>query len=505
MDQPFGFIRQIQRSKRFMLKLRAIRIFEKSYDSIGLRQLEIVFHDEEGTRISGIIRGVHLSKMAGYFHECGVYKLRNYYLDSNIDKYRSTVAKYKLLIHSNTEVLEMHTYFPSWHFQFRSFADFQDVENVDESYLFDVIGMVIEICPVQSKWVHGQKNQMIVFSLMDLNGIVIQSTLWGHYVDQLIAFETHFESEATGEPWVLIMQLCQARFWEAEVQLATHMNVTRLHAVAPFPDLIDFQRKFSASPWAKKRKYVTNSKIVLKSEMEELENGDLVISSVDSLFDSDEEIKCWVCATIDSIVDEWWYLACRRCKGKMADEDGKLSCTKCAHQFGVTRYKIRLIVSDSTSSATFICWDRESEKMIGTPCEALISTFLHEVRVYPKHPSGQKASFPVVRVVADETLVSMYNQWFVENEGSDFLTVLQREDHDNGLDATLDDEVSTPLKFFQPIEKGDTSTAKRKLLNDLSTTPNVDQFVGSADAGKGKGKMEKLDPSALQDEDVAEN
>ncbi|GER40789.1 replication protein A 70 kDa DNA-binding subunit [Striga asiatica] len=434
--------------------------------------------------------------MAGYFHECGVYKIRNYYLDSNIDKYRSTAAKYKLLIHTDTEVLEMHAYFPSWHFQFRSFADFKDVENVDESYLFDVIGMVIEIHPVQSKWVHGQKSQMIVFSLMDLNGIVIQSTLWGHYVDQLIAFETHFESETTGEPWVLIMQLCRARFWEA-------------------------------SPWAKKSKYVTNSKIVLKSEMEELENGDLVVSSVDSLFDSDEEVKCWVCATIDSIVDEWWYLACNRCKGKMADEDGKLSCTKCAHNKGVFRYKIRLIVSDATSSATFICWDRESKKIIGTPCEVLRNEFLCEhpnsfelpedvsnlvgktilfkVRVYPQNPLGYAASFPVVRVVPDETLVSMYNQWFVENEGSDFLTVLQREDHDNGLDATLDDEVSTPIKVFQPIEKGDTSTAKRKLLNDFSSTPNVDQSGGSANADTDKGKIEKLDPSGVQFEDVAEN
>ncbi|GER32363.1 replication protein A 70 kDa DNA-binding subunit [Striga asiatica] len=404
MDQPFGLIRQIQRSKRFMLKVRAIRIFEKSFDSNYRRQLEIVFHDEEGTRISGIIRGVHLSKMAGYFHECGIYKIRNYYLDSNIDKYRSTAAKYKLLIHTDTEVLEIHAYFPSWHFQFRSFADFQDVENVDESYLFDVIGMVIEIHPVQSKWVHGQKSQMIVFSLMDLNGIVIKSTLWGHYVDQLIAFETHFESEATGEPWVLIMQLCRARFWEA-------------------------------SPWAKKSKYVTNSKIVLKSEMEELENGDLVVSSIDSLFDSDEEVKCWVCAAIDSIVDEWWYLACNRCKGK------------------------------------------DVSNLVG-------KTILFKVRVYPKNPLGYAASFPV---------------------GSDFLTILQREDHDNGLDATLDDEVSTPIKVFQPIEKGDTSTAKRKLLNDLSSTPNVDQSGGSANADTEKGKIEKLDPSGVQFEDVAEN
>ncbi|GER29843.1 3-deoxy-manno-octulosonate cytidylyltransferase [Striga asiatica] len=41
------------------------------------------------------------------------------------------------------------------------------------------------------------------------------------------------------------------------------------------------------------------------------------------------------------------------------------------------------------------------------------------------------------------------------HEGSDFLTVLQREDHDNGLDATLDDEVSTPIKLPSQPQRRD--------------------------------------------------
>ncbi|GER36666.1 replication protein A1-like protein [Striga asiatica] len=664
MDQPFGLIRQIQRSKRFMLKLRAIRIFEKSFDSNYRRQLEIVFHDEEGTRISGIIRGIHLSKMVGYFHECGVYKIQNYYLDSNIDKYRSTAAKYKLLTHSDTKVLEMHAYFPSWHFQFRSFDDFQDVENVNESYLFVELlfnphsgvimltnSLLLKLTLSPKQLVNRGANYAAL--LGTILGRIIRShsgsqgptaqtknTVHRHTGTQAKAqpkhqsaaqvkknktkgpFAANQSALTSGEPryqriirvWEWLPKLPQA-YTRSLTRTQTNLrndpprpegqpihtrssttrarltplaerrstktppsNTTRLNRegrLGPqlrilseprpasrttnqpnhhiLPGIMDgkpptescrkaeppeahllictnkqiqriskigrrntFNRDRRAhdasycnqlkarelvvssncnftcetrkgrptvatSPWAKKSKYVTNSKIVLKSEMEELENGDLVVSSVDSLFDSDE-----------------WYLTCNRCKGKMADEDGKL------------RYKIRLIVSDATSSATFICWDMESEKIIGTPCEVLRNEFLCEhpnsfelpedvsnlvgktilfkVRVYPKNPLGYAASFPVVRVVANETLVSMYNQWFVENE-----------------DATLDDEVSTPIKVFQPIEKGDTSTTKRKLLNDLSSTPNVDQSGGSTNADRGKGKIGKLDPSGVQFEDVTEN
>ncbi|GER25112.1 zinc finger C-x8-C-x5-C-x3-H type family protein [Striga asiatica] len=47
MDQSWGLIKDIKRSKRHMMKLRVVSSFERSFNATYRNYLEIVFHDKE--------------------------------------------------------------------------------------------------------------------------------------------------------------------------------------------------------------------------------------------------------------------------------------------------------------------------------------------------------------------------------------------------------------------------------------------------------------------------
>ncbi|CAA0815600.1 Unknown protein [Striga hermonthica] len=253
----------------------------------------------------------------------------------------------------------------------------------------------------------------------------------------------------------------------------------------------------------------SNSSLVVKSEFQGLEDGDVIVSSVDSLHETEEAMDTWVCASIDSIIDNWWYLACKRCNSKMNCEDGDMYCTKCTNTRGTARYKIQFGVHDCTASGVFLCWDRECEMMIGKSCEILkreVSllknkvafdlpndledlvgrTFLFNVRIKPNDTFS--TAFSVLRVIVDSNFVSKYNHWVVENDESDFLTLLQREE------ATKDDdeeEVISPLKVVRDVEQvSDTSNAKRNLMDGFAIDREGGQ-AKSVTSKKGKAKVDE--------------
>ncbi|CAA0808696.1 Unknown protein, partial [Striga hermonthica] len=309
-----------------------------------------------------------------------------------------------------------------------------------------VIGLVVETHPIQIKNVKGGPTQMINFTLMDLDGLTMTCTVWGSYVDQFIAFVNYYVE--ANDPFVLIMQMCRAKPWNGEVQVTTSKDVTHLIGVHDIAEVQDFLEKMSTTK-LKSVKLRSNSSLVVKSEFQGLEDGDVIVSSVDSLHETEEAMDTWVCASIDSIIDNWWYLACKRCNSKMNCEDGDMHCTKCTNTRGTARYKIQFGVHDCTASGVFLCWDRECERMIGKSCEILkreVSllknkaafdlpddledlvgrTFLFKVRI--KANDTFSAAYSVLRVIVDSNLVSKYNHWVVENDESDFLTLLQREE-----------------------------------------------------------------------------
>ncbi|CAA0811437.1 Unknown protein, partial [Striga hermonthica] len=237
-----------------------------------------------GGRINALVRPMHVANFINEVEEGAVYVLKKYLVESNVGIYQTTICTWRLVINKDTKFIKWPHPFPTFRFVFRDFATLMDIDNVDERMLFDVIGVVVEIQPIQMKNVRGVTTQMVVFSLMNLEGKKKNCTLWGQYVDQLIAIEHHYMNEQ--QPFVIIMQMCRAKVFDDEVRITTSKDVTLLICV-DVPEVLEFRRRLAASK-RRNTTLVSNSSMIVKTEIQQLEDGDVFVSTVDSLYDNVE-------------------------------------------------------------------------------------------------------------------------------------------------------------------------------------------------------------------------
>ncbi|GER39290.1 replication protein A 70 kDa DNA-binding subunit A [Striga asiatica] len=251
-------------------------------------------------------------------------------------------------------------------------------------------------------------------------------------------------------------------FEEEKVQVTSSKDITRPIAGENIPDIVEFRNRAAVGP-LKRARLISKRDVIVKSELQELADGDIVVSDVDSLCYTAGGNDIWVCATVESIIDEWWYHSCRRCTSKMEEVHG--------------HYKIQFGVQDSSALATLIAWNNECEPIIGRPCDALRREIMQKVRIRQnrRNFNGAESAFSVVRMIADENLVSKYSQWITEKE-----------------DCIGEEEVSTPVKSLKGKEKvGETSNTKKKLMEIIEDEAG---FVAqSATADKGKAKVTEQD------------
>ncbi|GER48100.1 replication protein A 70 kDa DNA-binding subunit [Striga asiatica] len=416
MARAWGNIKQVTRTNRPMLKLRVVRVFLRTNQYSSYKNLlEIVFHDNEGGQITGIVRAINIPTFKDEFEEGAVYAFRNY-----------------------------------------------------------------QIHPVQMKNVKGVQTRMIAFSLMDPEGNILPCTLWGTYVDQFLNYENQLAHN--GNPWPLIIQLVRSREWDEKVQVTSSKDITRLITGQNIPDIVGFVNRAAAGPLSRTR-LISKSAIIVKSELQELADGDVVVSAVDSLFATAEETDVWICATAESIIDEWWYHSCRRCTSKMEEVHGQFTCSKCAHKFGIYRPCDALRREMIQKNSTSIELPDEIDNMIQ-------KSYLFKVRIRQNRRNfrGVESAFFVVRMIADENLVSKYSQWVTMKEDSDFLTLCLSEEANNSKDPIGEEEVSTPVKSLKGKEKiRETSNAKKNLMDSLED--EVGFAAHSAIADKGKTKV----------------
>ncbi|KAL3615932.1 hypothetical protein CASFOL_040226 [Castilleja foliolosa] len=450
-------VREVTRTNRPSLKLRVVRRFYRGV-STTKKALEIIFHDLEGGRITGVVKSMHLKNYDNRFIQGRVYAIRTntYKVETNSGKFLTAPHEFKIIINGVTSVHDMpqESFFPDFMFNFRSFSTLQDPNNVDLTELFDIFGKVVEIHAAQEREIDFKVVRLIEIVLEDLSGQQLSCTLWGDYVDEILFFESNIKS---GPP-ILILQFCRAKLYRDD-------DVSHAQSVS--------------------RGSLTSFRV----EYDDLANGKITCNSVETIFAVDEPSTFWVCVMIGSIVGDWSYLACPKCNKKMEPMGKEYICDGCykSHKTGTHRYKLHLDVVDQTANVTILLWDREAENLIGRPCQELREeyienlksdktdlpthlnnlvdqTILFKVKVERKNLHKENASFQVTRLVNDTSIVSKYNQFTAEAESeADFYTLMLNEDMNFG-GRTSEDEVSTPVKkVFDTKRDGDRSCTNKTL------------------------------------------
>ncbi|KAL3623237.1 hypothetical protein CASFOL_032053 [Castilleja foliolosa] len=419
-------VKDIRRENKPAIKVRVVRRFYRGANSSN-KSLEIVFHDIEGGRITGVVKNSHLASLDHKIVQGRVYGIRgnNYYVENNTGKYLTTLHK-----------------------------------------LFDVIGKVNEIHNAQERDFHGRSARLIEMVLEDLSGIQVRCTLWDDYVDQILAFEGNLGS---GTP-VIILQLCRAKVWNDKVYISNSFDTTQIHTLESIPAIELFKSQITNDNLDRTQSISRGSLTSFRLDYDDLAKGNMTVNPIETIFIVDEPVNFWVCAIVGSIIGDWSYLACTKCNKKLDRVGLEYICDVChkTTKTGVYKYKLQLEVLDQTGNVSLLCWDRESEKLIGRPCQELREeyveilkanktelpvsllklvdqTVLFKVKVETKQLHKDNAVFMVTRLVTDPDVVSKYTKYTDETQSeADFLTLMLNEE--KNFETTSEDEVSTPIK-----------------------------------------------------------
>ncbi|KAL3621676.1 hypothetical protein CASFOL_036588 [Castilleja foliolosa] len=393
-------VKEVTRTQRPSLKLRVVRRFYRGV-STTKKSLEIVFHDLEGGRITGAVKSMHLKNYDSRFIQGRVYAIRTntYKVESNSGKFLTAPHKCKIVINEVTSVHDMpqESFFSDFMFNFRSFSTLQDPNNVDLTELFDVIGKVVEI--------HAAQEREIDYKVVRLIEIVLEDLSY-------------------------------------KVGLSTSFDTTQIHSLETLPAILEFKTHLEKIDVDHAKSISRGSLTSFRVEYDDLTNGKITCSSVETIFAVDEPSTFWVCAIIGSIVGDWSYLACPKCNKKMEPVE-KLIGRPCQE---LRQEYIENLKSDKTDLPTHL------NKLVD-------QTILFKVKVERKNLHKENAFFQVTRLVTDTSIVSKYTQFTAEAESeADFYMLMLNEDMNFG------GRMSTHVKtVFDTKKDGDRSCTNKTL------------------------------------------
>ncbi|MED6159660.1 hypothetical protein PIB30_117651 [Stylosanthes scabra] len=111
----------------------------------------------------------------------------------------------------------------------------------------------------------------------------------------------------------------------------------------------------------------------------ELEGGACTITSIDDVMNLTEETSCWILAkimSVESTPNSWCYLSCHRCFKKVQEVKNGYQCLRCKRMIAEPslRYRLHLIVADSTGCLNLMMWNDEAKLIIGKSAKEVIAS-----------------------------------------------------------------------------------------------------------------------------------
>ncbi|CAH9147224.1 unnamed protein product [Cuscuta epithymum] len=107
------------------LQVRVVRIYEVAAHARGRNTLEMVLHDEEGTRIHAVVKRPQVALFRPQVMEDNVYAVKNFMVLDNYQLYKTTSHPYILEFVSRTRVVHLDKEFPNFMYDLQPFEMLQ--------------------------------------------------------------------------------------------------------------------------------------------------------------------------------------------------------------------------------------------------------------------------------------------------------------------------------------------------------------------------------------------
>ncbi|QHN93866.1 Replication protein A 70 kDa DNA-binding subunit C [Arachis hypogaea] len=332
------------------LKVRVIRLWTVPTFTGQLlpNSMEMILVDESGCKIQATLRKTMIYRFKQLFSEGRVYVMKLFSVVPNQGSYRDHclgcicdfIPKFALTISPFTELLET---------------------KEDFGFLVDVVGLLVSVSEEKEYDKDEKKMKMAVMELAE-NDHRIRCALFGEYVDEL------------------------NRFLSSGVGLQNVMFASKLGFNLDIPEVAAFRKKvFFSIPHGVSASQPIG--IVGSGKNIGIEDDFMKLTprcTVKSLDDNNRVGTFVVLAKIAEIVEDgpWWYSACMCGRGVQA-ESGIYFCQFYnIHVTNVTlRFRVKVLVEDSTSVSIFFLFDREASYLLNKTCAQLFEQHLKDVDV----------------------------------------------------------------------------------------------------------------------------
>ncbi|XP_027941100.1 uncharacterized protein LOC114194891 [Vigna unguiculata] len=274
-------------------------------------------------------------KVMGFLMDASVRRTLIYKFQSEIKEYKVyTIQSFSVSCNGGSYRTTNHTY--KINFQFGTKVNM--VENV--------IGMFTGVGTERELEKGGKKTKMNVI-LIEADGLRLECTLFGKYVDMLNAFLASGEDQHV----VIALHYCKVKTFQDKVSIQNSMNCTKIIFNCDGEDATKLKKMMwdsTESPSQPLTQLCPSSKVSLEDDFIKLHPR----SSI-------EESTFVVKATIKHVLDhdDWWYTAC--ICNKAVYPDSKM-------------YKLKLRVIDATDSTTFVVFNRDASAMLKKSCSDIL-------------------------------------------------------------------------------------------------------------------------------------
>ncbi|CAF2043134.1 unnamed protein product [Brassica napus] len=287
----------------------------------------------------------------------------NFSVGHSYGSYRTTKHPYKISFLETTRVRSCESPIEVSGFDPAIYRDILD-GSLNSDYLVDVIGQIVKVSPIEVVTVNGKDTNKISLELRNSNDERLQTVLWG-------VFPTD------------VMEAIQMRRNYAIIYERSISNAYNVSDVSLNPPMVEVDDFIAVLPKDQLVLAIVDPK---------------PLKTISQLSDARNVEKCIVMCTIASIDSDmgWYYLSCKVCAKKVLnvpndfDEDGNdddpimftYYCPNCkvSNPNLLPRYKLHLIVLDSTGSSKFVLFDNLAIQLLHQPCTELVGANADEIQ-----------------------------------------------------------------------------------------------------------------------------
>ncbi|KAK9048971.1 hypothetical protein SSX86_032062 [Deinandra increscens subsp. villosa] len=313
--QLFQPLKQLQvANNEHYVKVRVLTVWKRPLFSNPSQtySIEFVCADEQGNKISGTCLSKWLNRFQRFFINQNVLLIKRPLLGSNIGPWRIVEHPLKLSFNVDTHVGISTEWSGDDHFF--NFTDFRQIKDLESSKTssIDLIGVLLENSPLfHFKTNAGQDSVRLTAKLQDLNGEVIQITLFDEFAHQLI---NYLATHADEPHYVIIVQFSRFAVYKDRDSVSNAFNGTnvfinsadvkeisdyleRYLATVDSPSTPSYSRASSGIPYSLEEDFLKLSVFNHTAEVEGIQEANKVV----------------ILGTIIMVYPTWYYLACNHC------------------------------------------------------------------------------------------------------------------------------------------------------------------------------------------------